>query len=261
MLLTLLDRVLIAVKKWRDQSFGAAQMPSSFSEAVSSSASRNELHLNCHRLFKKIPSCLRNHRSFFSKKGRGFGEDAFHTMWFLLFKEFQPKHCLEIGVYRGQVLSLWSLLAENMNFDVELTGISPFTSTGDEVSKYSRNIKYLEDTNLNLKKFGAYNVELLEAFSTDASALSALQSKEYDLIYIDGSHNLDVVTQDYYNSKAALRVGGILVIDDSSSYMSFSPPAYSFAGHPGPSAIVRDLALLEMKFLGGVGHNNVFIKI
>ena len=261
MLLTLLDRVLIAVKKWRDQAFGDVQMPVSFSEGVNASVSRNAIHLDCHKLFKNLPPEIRRHRQFFSRKGRGFGEDALHTMWFLLFEEFRPKHCLEIGVYRGQVLSLWSLLAARMGYDVELTGISPFTSAGDEVSRYNKNINYKADTNSNLKRFGASNVRLIEAFSTDSFALSALEGEKYDLIYIDGSHDLDVVTQDYHNSKGALRTGGLLVIDDSSTYMPFSPPPYSFAGHPGPSKIVRDLALLEMKFLGGVGHNNVFIKI
>jgi len=32
---------------------------------------------------------------------RGFGENAFHTMWYLLLEEFKPATFLEIGVFRG----------------------------------------------------------------------------------------------------------------------------------------------------------------
>ena len=58
-------------------------------------------------IFYHLPFSIINHRVYFSKEFRGFGEEAFHSMWYLLLSEFKPKNCLEIGVYRGQIISLW----------------------------------------------------------------------------------------------------------------------------------------------------------
>ena len=70
----------------------------------------------------------------------------------LIFKEYSPKSALEIGVYRGQVISLWSLLAKRMGFNIEIDGISPFTAAGDEVSTYLKNIDYYQDVIHNFKR-------------------------------------------------------------------------------------------------------------
>lgn len=50
--------------------------------------------------------------------------EAFHVMWFLLHREFKPRSFLEIGVYRGQVLSLVSVLHPIHGTGGEVTGIS-----------------------------------------------------------------------------------------------------------------------------------------
>jgi hypothetical protein len=39
-------------------------------------------------------------------------------MWFTLLCEFKPAQCLEIGVYRGQVVSLWGLIAKLSGFKI-----------------------------------------------------------------------------------------------------------------------------------------------
>ena len=36
---------------------------------------------------------------------------------------------------------------------------------------------------------------------------------------------------------------------------NFSPPLFSFAGHPGPSRVAAEFAMKQLKFLGAVGHN------
>ena len=58
-----------------------------------------------------VPDNLQRHRYYYSQNQRGFGEDAFHAAWFRLFEGNKPINCLEIGVYRGQTISLWALLA------------------------------------------------------------------------------------------------------------------------------------------------------
>ena len=44
-----------------------------------------EFYLECLRFFcNELPPELKEHRSYFQTGGRGFGEDPFHVMWFLL---------------------------------------------------------------------------------------------------------------------------------------------------------------------------------
>ena len=49
-----------------------------------------------------------------------FGEDSFHVLWYLLLDEFKPKEILEIGVYRGQVLTLWSLISKELEIKTNI---------------------------------------------------------------------------------------------------------------------------------------------
>src|SRR5580658_7183978 len=101
----------------------------SFTGAVAKFASRNRLYAYMHHyFFYHLPPALRAHREYFSKEGRGFGEEAFHSMWYLLLKEFRPKRLLEIGVFRGQVISLWALIGRMEAFDTDIHCISPFAA-------------------------------------------------------------------------------------------------------------------------------------
>lgn len=232
-----------------------------FTEAAASFPKRNDLHAYMHHHFYNLsPTEVHEHRMYYKRENRSFGEDAFHAMWFTLLREFQPKHCLEIGIYRGQVISLWALIARNLNFACEVHGISPFTPAGDKVSEYLRNIDYLEDTLSHHRHFGLREPTLIRAFSTDPVALEHIRSRRWDLIYIDGNHDYEVALADYEVCRDNLADGGLLVMDDSSLYTDFKPPRFSFAGHPGPSRVLQERAMKELHFLGGVGHNNVFMK-
>lgn len=229
-----------------------------FTEAMRRFEHPNKIYRYLHHYFYHLlPQGLRKHRFYFSQENRGFGEDAFHSMWWLLMREFKPKNCLEIGVYRGQTISLWSLIAERLQFDCSVSGISPFTVTGDSVSTYV-NIDYLEDIEKSFKYFNVPRANLIKALSTDQDAKKYIRSKKWDLIYIDGNHDFDVVLADYKLCKESLAPNGILIFDDSSLYTSYVPPPFAFAGHPGPSKVVRDYAMKELEFLGSVGHNNIF---
>ena len=99
-----------------------------------------------------IPLFVKNHRKYFKESSRGFGEDLFHVMWFYLFKDLRPKNVLEIGVYRGQVLTLWSLLSKEMNIGANIYGLSPLKNINDKVSEYI-DIDYKSDIEKNCDKF------------------------------------------------------------------------------------------------------------
>lgn len=233
----------------------------SFTEAAKKFPSRNVLHAYMHHyLLHLAPTPLREHRCYFSKDMRGFGEGALHGMWWTIFQEFKPKLVLEIGVYRGQVVTLWGLAAKLLDFKCEVHGVSPFSPAGDQVSVYMANLDYLQDTLNSNRHFDLADPYFIKAYSTDIEAVNYIKSRKWNIIYIDGNHDYDVALADYKLCRDSLADGGLLVMDDSSLYTDFQPPSFSFAGHPGPSRVVQELAMKELQFLGGVGHNNVFIK-
>lgn len=73
---------------------------------------------------------LKAHRDWVEQNSWGYGHRAFHYMWYLLLKDdVLARHSpsmLEIGVYKGQVISLWALIAQQLSSPVKITAISPF---------------------------------------------------------------------------------------------------------------------------------------
>jgi cephalosporin hydroxylase len=233
----------------------------SFSEAAARFGDPNNMYAYAHHYFHtRCPREVQEHRTFFRHKQRGFGEDALHAMWWLLLREFRPAMCLEIGVYRGQTISLWSLVARSIGFRCYVHGISPFTAVGDAASRYPKGLDYLEDTLESFRRFNLAPPTLLRALSTEAAAASYVSARRWDLIYIDGNHDYEVVLQDYRLCRDHLSTGGLLVLDDSSLGTDYEPPAFAFAGHPGPSRVCREVVMGELSFAGRVGHNTVFVK-
>ena len=227
-----------------------------------SAADPTAYYLRAYQDFHKtIPQVIRDHRNYFRQNQRGFGEDAFHTMWWRLVNQFKPSNFLEIGVYRGQVLSLVSLLGKLNELEIQTTGISPFSPAGDSVSVYIKNLDYVEDTKRNIKYFDLPDAELIRAFSTDAKALERISSTQWDMIYIDGNHEYDVVLSDWESCSKALKVGGIIVIDDSGLSSAYTPPPFATGGHPGPSKLAAEIDPEFFKEILQVGHNRVFQKI
>lgn len=204
---------------------------------------------------------LKDHRDYFSKGKRGFGEDAFHSMWYLLFKEFRPKKILEIGVYRGQTLSLFSLLSKRFNVKAEIHGISPFTSAGDEVSEYIDSLDYYNDVKNNFNYFGLPSPILHRGFSTDEEMIKLIQTEQWDLIYIDGNHDYKVVKHDFDICSKQLKECGLIVLDDASLYTNYKPQFNSTAGHPGPSKLASEIDMNYFEEILSVGHNRVFKKL
>lgn len=214
-----------------------------------------------HYFWNLSPIWLKEHRIYFSKEGRAYGEGAFNAMWYIIFKEFKPKKVLEIGVYRGQTLSLFSLLSQKLDLKSEVHGISPFSPSGDSVSIYLRNIDYLEDVKKNFKYFNLPVAFLHKGFSNDKEMIKIVQSFKWDLIYIDGNHDYVVVKHDFDLCSEHLNLGGLIVLDDASLYVDFEPPSYSSAGHPGPSKVALKINKSEYQEILSVGHNRVFKKL
>jgi hypothetical protein len=205
------------------------------------------------------PKWIKAHRHYFVSEARGYGEDPFHIVWFDIFTHFKPESALEIGVYRGQTISLWTLISKTLELKTEIFGISPLNNAGDALSIYP-DLDYEKDIKENFAKFSLEFPRLVKALSTDFEAEEFIKSRLWDLIYIDGGHDFDVVLHDYKIALKQLNVGGILCLDDSSLYSKFKIDGI-FKGHPGPSKVVHDFAEKEMRHLLTVGHNNFYIKI
>lgn len=222
-----------------------------------------DFYLKCFRYFHtRLPRVFREHREYFTQKRRGFGEDAFHVLWFLLFREFKPRTFLEIGVYRGQTISLASLLQRHWGYEGETAGISPFSSAGDSVSKYLSSVNYLEDTLANFTHFSLRRPHLLKALSTEAGAEKLIASRAWDCIYIDGNHDYEIARQDWENCSRTTARGGLIVLDDSGLTTNYQPPIFATGGHPGPSRLAQEIkAAGEFGEILQVGHNRVFQKI
>jgi len=213
-----------------------------------------------HYFWHNVPGWLREHRTYFKTQQRGFGDDAFHAMWYLLLSEFRPTNLLEIGVYRGQVISLWSLIAKNISITPEIHGISPFSNDGDEVSAYI-DIDYHSDVMNNFNHFSLTLPHLHRGYSTDPEMVAVIQSVKWDVIYIDGSHDYEIVKSDFEICVSSLSNQGIIVLDDSALYTDYNPPLYASAGHPGPSKVASEIGKNRFREILSIGHNRVFQKI
>ncbi len=223
-------------------------------------------YFECLRFFyQELPKELIEHRAYFhnvSSDRRGFGENPFHVMWYLLLREFRPANFLEIGVFRGQTASLASLCARTIGTNCQVYGISPFLPAGDSVSTYAEGLDYYQDTLKNFDHFKLPHPRLVRAFSTEPQAETLFRSQPWEMIYIDGNHDYEVASKDWQNCSQNLQKGGVIVLDDSALFTSFHPPSFAASrGHPGPSQVAKEINRSEFREILQVGHNRVFQKI
>ena len=236
-------------------------LPSNLKSWPESLQNPTDYYKNCVRYFhQEAPSYLKDHRRYFTKCQRGFGEDAFHVMWHALCETSRPSSFLEIGVYRGQVISLVSLAARSLGFECAVCGVSPLNKAGDSVSKYLSSVNYMEDTLKNFQAFQLPIPRLIKGRSEDPLVVEEFSSRRWDLIYIDGNHEYEVARDDFLNCSKILNPGGKIILDDSALYTTFRPPLYATAGHPGPSRLAKEIGSFGFQEVLCVGHNRVFQK-
>jgi hypothetical protein len=148
----------------------------------------------------------------------GFGELSFSWHWYLLVKEMSSNFkFLEIGVYKGRVLSLIQVLSNLLNKNVQIWGITPLSVDGDKYSGYD-NVDYLNAIKSSFinSNVSFENTQIIKGYSQDDDIIN--QAKEnmcYDIIFIDGCHDYEVVCLDIKNYSKMLKTGGFLVLDDN----------------------------------------------
>lgn len=202
---------------------------------------------------------LKAHRDFIEHSHYGFGERAFHYMWKLIVNELPDDfRFMEIGVYKGQVISLIRLLAPKAT----IYGVTPLDSSGGMADRdYRKDIEDLHDA------FALPNMyRLFVGKSQDPDIINqVLTNVPYlDVLYIDGGHEFEEAYADILNYSPLVKKGGYMVIDDCAN--RFSHPFGYFMGIDSVSAAVDKLlpprkASNEWEHLGNVIHNRIWRRL
>jgi hypothetical protein len=194
----------------------------------------------------------------------GYGENAFSWSWKLLVEAMPTNFTfLEIGVYKGRVLSQVGLLSSTSNKNAKIYGITPLSTSGD---KYLQNYDDVDYRSVICNNFlknnsSSENLTILNGYSQDPDILkNARGYGKFDIIFIDGSHNYEDVCSDISNYVPMLKSGGYLVMDDASLYLD---GAFGmFLGHPDVGKAILDVLdkMVDMEHIYAVGHNRVWRK-
>ncbi len=256
-------------------------------EYENTARSNDEFHQAFTELTNKV-SFLKEHRDYIEQHKLGFGDRAFHYMWYLLVKDFKERgsgiRALEIGVYKGQVISLWSLLSQKLGVTADISAITPLEGTEPVnsllnnriIQKIRRifsasfrkqekegNLYPDEDYRMIIQNLFAHfglnfsTVHLYKGYSNNREILEGLKNRQFDLIYIDGDHSFEGAQNDIRNYSAMISSGGYLVMDDASWFLEGT---LFWKGHKEVSRACDIIEGLGFKNVLNIGHNRVFKK-
>lgn len=214
-------------------------------------------------IYEGFETNVRNNQTLWNSfySADGFGEPAFTWNWKLLVDEMPDNFkFLEIGVYKGRVLSQVGMLSRISNKNCSIYGVTPLSTDGDKYSGYPA-CDYLNEIKNNFQKLNGHthNLNIIKGFSQDDSVLKSVGNiAPFDMIFIDGSHDYVDVCNDIKNYLPFLKSGGYLVMDDASLYID--NPYGQFLGHPDVGKAIQDLLdnNNSVKHLYAVGHNRVW---
>ena len=228
---------------------------------------------------------LKAHRDWVEGKRWGFGDRAFHYMWLLVLddlrRRFPAGRALEIGVFRGQVISLWSLLSKRLGWPLEITGISPFAGTRDDRRRWLHRLRKLTsreyrraDAVGNLVPVDDYlsrcreifeafdlaldEIDLIRGLSGDPEVLERVRSERFHLVYVDGDHSYEGARSDLEHYGPLVEAGGYLVVDDASWDL---PGTAFFKGFESVARACEILPSLGFRNVLNVGHNRIYERL
>lgn len=203
---------------------------------------------------------LKAHRDFIEQHFLGFGDRSFQWMWKLLVDEL-PLNCkfLEIGVYCGQIVSLVKML----NLRAEVYGITPLSQESGPKGEFPKfpDVDYRERIQFLHDHFSLPMPELIVGKSTDPQILQQAHAlAPFDVVYIDGGHEYEVVCQDLQNYPPLVKDGGFLVVDDCANFLNMYNG--SFPGILQVSRAVRDILEPQPQWthLFACMHNRIWQK-
>lgn len=251
---------------------------------------RNDRSCNTavYRTFAELahePRWLDEHLDWVEANDWGSHDLASHHMWRLILEHLSardgPVRCLEIGVFKGPVISLWTLIGAQLGFAVEVTALGPFwrapleltrlpapgTVRGNvsplyrhpRISASVASNEYVADCKRIFDRFGLdfCDVEAVRGFSSDETVLRAFEGRSFDLIFIDGAHSEVSARRDVANFAAKVARGGLLVMGHASLSLEMDVP---YRGLFGPSRAADGVCVKGFRNILNVGHNRIFQK-
>ncbi len=225
---------------------------------------------------------LAAHRAHVEAHQLGFGEAAFHSLWACLLaaaaNRFDTVRALEIGVFKGQIISLWALLAKTLPAKLEIHALTPLVGNPAPGPGLWQRLRYRldrayreqvksgnfypdEDYEAIVRRHFAHHaldfdvIHLHRGYSTDPVILGKLADARFELIYVDGDHREAGARHDFANFGAKVVPGGWLVADDAGHDL---PGNTFWKGYPGVTAALAELKPLGFENVLNVGHNRVF---
>jgi predicted O-methyltransferase YrrM len=143
----------------------------------------------------------------------GFTEDWFSDnvpVWQRLFAPLvgKPIHALEIGVFEGRS-TVWLLEHVLTNPDASLTWIDTFAGGAEHTGVNLAGLEARFRANTQ-----AFAQKLRGHVGRSQDVLRGLRGEQFDLVYIDGSHEAPDVLADAVLSWPLLKPGGLLGFDD-----------------------------------------------
>lgn len=208
---------------------------------------------------------LGDHLKYIKTNKYGCDESAFYYLWYLLVNEMgMGFKFLEIGVYKGGVLSLIELISDRTGKGVRIYGITPLDRSGDKyLEKYDDADygycinKIYGDMGLDISR-----TRIIKGLSQDLVVRETILGEGlFDIVYVDGSHNFEDVVKDIKLSKKLLKIGGYLVMDDASSKLNMGNGIVFRGWGDVAEAIDEELASdVNYGHLFACGHNRVWYK-
>jgi hypothetical protein len=228
---------------------------------------------------------LSAHRRHIEQNKLGFGDAAFHAMWLRLLdnanRRFGAIHALEIGVYKGQVISLWAMIGKQWNIDIRISAITPLSGQPMPRSAFVTWLRthfdpsfreqvrngnfYAQADYLTLisQLFERFNVNfesvcLYHGYSTDQRILERVAGSSFHIIYVDGDHTFQGAQHDFKVFGPKVVKGGWLIADDAGCSL---PGSAFWKGHEAVSNAAKILPDLGFQNVLNVGHNRIYERV
>lgn len=211
-----------------------------------------QYHTHISELFTQLVNNdpeLCSHRDFVEQNAFGFGERAFQYLWDLIIQDIPEDFSFcEVGVFRGQIVSLVKLLADRQGKSVSRYAVTPLSPIGiGWESDYGADIERIHDE-FGLKK----DYVVYKGLSDNETVLTdAWNTSPYSIVYLDGGHEYKTALFDLNVYSEMVAKGGYLVIDDCNCDMNF-PPTGFFTG-------IDTVTAAKLKWLEGNGSDWEFI--
>jgi hypothetical protein len=229
---------------------------------------------------------LASHRRWVEQHRHGYGHRAFHALFLALIEQLasrvEPIRLLEIGVFKGQTVSLAALSAKQLQARIEITAVSPLLGNLPPLAASQRAWRWLTDPGFrrqgtlgNLHPGTDHLADIrriYEAFELDFGALRVvrgrsqepeiakrLQAERFALVFIDGDHSYEAVRFDIETYTPLVVPGGYAVLDDAAYFL----PGFGYSkGFKQVSVACRALeASTEFRNVINVGKMRVFERL